>query len=286
MTKILIVNADDFGLCAGVNAAIIDAYEAGSLSSTTLLVNGEASTAAARLAQCHPGLGVGLHFNLTLGRPSSAPDRVSSLLTRDGLFPHRNELARRLLLGRIRRDELARELAAQLAAFANLGLIPTHLDSHQHVHGFPPVFDALAEVCVERSLPLRQPWVAPFPISSAGVGRRLRTRVLNGMNVYNHRRWKKTLRNNAAFTSVFDFGKLPADLAVDHYRSLLREAGSPCELMVHLARDPGDVEGLTRIGETAHAEWTVLIRSDFSAMLTEQGWQLQSYREAFKQKED
>jgi len=280
--KTLIVNADDFGLCEGVNAAIIDAYAAGCLSSTTLMVNGRAAQAAARLAQHHPGLGVGLHFNLTLGRPSAAAREIASLVASNGEFFSRGALVRRLLLGRVSATHLAHELDRQLAAFRHLGLTPTHIDSHQHIHAFPPVFDVLARACAEHSLPLRQPWVAQPTGARAPLGRLLRSGLLRWMNRHNHRRWHGRLRSNRAFVSVFDLGTVPARLNASHYETLLGAAKEfPCELMVHLTRRPEDVAGLTRIGEVSYAEWQCLGDGGLVRLIAGQGWRLRSYRDAF-----
>ena len=45
----LIVNADDFGLCEGVNLGIIDGFQAGAITSTSFMITGEASEHARQL---------------------------------------------------------------------------------------------------------------------------------------------------------------------------------------------------------------------------------------------
>jgi len=55
----LIINADDFGLTAGVNRAIVEAHERGVVSSATLMANGSAFDDAVALARSQPRLGVG-----------------------------------------------------------------------------------------------------------------------------------------------------------------------------------------------------------------------------------
>src|SRR5829696_8704055 len=62
--KYLIVNADDFGQSAGVTRGIIEDFERGIVTSTSLLVSWTAATEAARYARAHPGLAVGLHLDL------------------------------------------------------------------------------------------------------------------------------------------------------------------------------------------------------------------------------
>ncbi|VDZ88607.1 protein YdjC [Lelliottia amnigena] len=78
MDKLLIVNADDFGLSKGQNYGIVEACRHGVVTSTTALVNGEAVEHAAALAREWPGLGVGMHFVLTLGMPLSSDARTDA----------------------------------------------------------------------------------------------------------------------------------------------------------------------------------------------------------------
>ena len=152
MVRRLIVNADDFGLARSVSTGIIDVYQAGQLSSTTLMVNMPGTEEAVDLAERHPGLGMGLHFNLTEGRPLTD---ARSLIDSDGVLRLRGELIRRSIQGRVEPSEITRELTAQLDRFVSLGLTPTHLDSHQHVHMVPTVFRAMAPVLRERVRALR-----------------------------------------------------------------------------------------------------------------------------------
>ncbi len=80
----LIVNADDLGWTEGVNRGIADAHRRGLVMSTSLLANGRAFASAILTAQANPGLGVGVHLNLSDG-PSVAPaSAVKSLLSETG----------------------------------------------------------------------------------------------------------------------------------------------------------------------------------------------------------
>ena len=82
MERVLIVNADDFGLSKGQNYGIVEACRNGVVTSTTALVNGAAIDHAVQLSRDIPALAVGMHFVLTLGRPLTAMPG----LTRDGLL--------------------------------------------------------------------------------------------------------------------------------------------------------------------------------------------------------
>ncbi len=73
------MNADDFGLIELVSEGIIEAFNNAQVSSTTLMVNTPGTEHAVGLAERHPTLGVGLHFNLTEGRPlTAAPSLVDT----------------------------------------------------------------------------------------------------------------------------------------------------------------------------------------------------------------
>ena len=78
----LIINADDFGLTAGVNRAIVEAHENGVVSSATLMANGRAFAQAVSLAQSTPRLGVGCHVVLVDGAPLLPQTQVHTLLDR------------------------------------------------------------------------------------------------------------------------------------------------------------------------------------------------------------
>src|SRR5215467_7429130 len=97
--KNLIVNADDLGWTEGVNRGILEAFHRGIVTSTSLLANGAAFAEGVRAAKSAPGLGVGVHLNLSDGAPVADRESVTSLLNNDGNFAGGPE---KLLLQRAR----------------------------------------------------------------------------------------------------------------------------------------------------------------------------------------
>jgi chitin disaccharide deacetylase len=143
-TKRLIVNADDFGLTSGVNRAIIEGHTRGAVTSATLMANMSAFDSAVRLAKEHPSLGVGLHINITQGRPVAEALRVGSLLNDRGEFwGTSGAVFKRLLAGRLKIEEVVVELRAQIEKALNAGLRLTHVDSHKHTHALPQICEAI-----------------------------------------------------------------------------------------------------------------------------------------------
>lgn len=141
----LIVNADDFGLSPAVTGGILEAHQSGIVTSTTMLVNFPTADAAAAQALAAPRLGVGVHLNVTSGQPVLRPEEVPSLVGPSGRF-RRDFYSLRY---RIDADELRREWRAQIERFLSLGLKPTHIDSHHHVHHLPPFLLVTTELAQE-----------------------------------------------------------------------------------------------------------------------------------------
>ncbi len=150
MERLLIVNADDFGLSKGQNYGIIEACRNGIVTSTTALVNGQAIDHAVQLSRDEPSLAIGMHFVLTMGKPLTAMPG----LTRDGVLGKWIwQLAEEDALPL---EEITQELASQYLRFIELfGRKPTHLDSHHHVHMFPQIFPIVARFAAEQGIALR-----------------------------------------------------------------------------------------------------------------------------------
>jgi len=140
--KNLIVNADDLGWTDGVNRGIVEAFHHGIVTSTSLLANGGAFAGGVEAARSAPGLGVGVHLNLSDGPPVADRETVTSLLNKDGEFAGGPE---NLLLRRARRGlllaEVENEWDAQIQKVRDAGISPTHLDGHKHVHMLPGLFE-------------------------------------------------------------------------------------------------------------------------------------------------
>jgi hopanoid biosynthesis associated protein HpnK len=146
----LIVSADDFGAAPEVNAAVVRAHREGILTSTSLMVTGEAAAEAVALARENPRLAVGLHLVLAQGRPASPPEAIPSLVVADGVFrqaPVMNGLRYAWMwLFRTGRAQLQREIEAQLEMFAATGLRLAHVDGHLNMHLHPMVVPMLVEL--------------------------------------------------------------------------------------------------------------------------------------------
>ncbi|HRP31784.1 MAG TPA: ChbG/HpnK family deacetylase [Agriterribacter sp.] len=206
----LITNADDFGLTRSVTDAIIDSHLNGIMTSTTIMVNTEGTDYAIGKAKEITSLGVGIHFNLTEGKPLSDPNQVPDLLNEDGRFKSNEEQRRNLLFGKQKLIQAKRELQAQLEYLLDNNLTPTHYDSHHHITGVPVSFRASMEVAKQFNIRKAritnidfwyQPGYSNFP-------RQLKNTLLSFPKSFIHHKNKRVLRNNG-FTTP-DYKVLPA----------------------------------------------------------------------------
>ena len=151
MIKKLIINGDDFGITEGVTKGIIDSHIDGVLTSTTLLVNAPFTEFALDEAKKYPDLGVGIHLALTYGKPLVAG--ATSFTDLDGFLKLSDYLSGNV---KIDLDQLYIEWKAQIEHFIRLAKkLPTHIDSHHHVHTFPQHHSVVIQLAKEYDLPVR-----------------------------------------------------------------------------------------------------------------------------------
>ncbi|MGC1484931.1 MAG: ChbG/HpnK family deacetylase [Candidatus Acidiferrum sp.] len=138
----LIVNADDLGWTEGVNRGVAEAHRNGIVTSASVLANGVAFASSVEIARTTPGLGVGVHLNLSDGEPVAPRELVKSLVNERGELEGRPEsLLLRLARRSVLLEEVEREWDAQIQKVRSAGIGPTHLDGHRHVQMLPGLFE-------------------------------------------------------------------------------------------------------------------------------------------------
>jgi len=152
--KLLIVNADDFGLSAEVNAAVARCHREGILTATSLMVAAPAVTEAAKIASETPALDVGLHAVVCMGRSVLPPTELSGLVDRDGNFTN-NAVAggMRYFFDRKIHSALRAELRAQVEKHLELIGRLDHIDGHLNFHVHPVLADILIDLAAEHRVP-------------------------------------------------------------------------------------------------------------------------------------
>ncbi len=165
--RYLVVNADDLGLHQDINRGIRSAHTEGIVTSTSIVASGSAFEDACRVLEDCPALDVGVHLTLIEERPVLDPGVVPSLVTSDRVFPSSyRALSERVFRRAVNRDDVARELRAQIERVLEAGIVPSHVDSHQHVHVLEPIRQVAIDLAEEYRIPFIRVPSFESPLSS------------------------------------------------------------------------------------------------------------------------
>ncbi len=260
MDRCVIINADDFGLCSGVNRAVEQAHTDGVLTSTTIMANMPGAKEAIIIAKKLPDLGVGVHLNLTEGVAMSKKDCAGCLINDEGTFALSAEkLSLFSILKSTIRKAIEREFSTQIQWVIDNGIKPTHLDSHKHVHSFPVIFSIVCRLAqrfqigaIRYVFEPKQISRPPWPISTEdGRKRAAYVRIMAKINRFQNKDFFKTeALLGVSHTGKIDFSFLKA--------ATLYNPAQVSEIMTH----PGFTDGLdktkTRLVQERKAELDAL----------------------------
>jgi predicted glycoside hydrolase/deacetylase ChbG (UPF0249 family) len=156
--RVLILNADDFGMCHDQNEGVIRGLREGVFTSSTILVTCPWFEEAAEFARNNPSADLGVHLTLTaewdsykwgpvLGRravPSLVDDRGYLWQTVAQVYEH------------ARLDQAEAELREQIEKALAAGIDVTHLDSHMGTLQLRADYHEIyARLATEYRLPIR-----------------------------------------------------------------------------------------------------------------------------------
>jgi predicted glycoside hydrolase/deacetylase ChbG (UPF0249 family) len=220
----VIINADDYAMDNGVDAAILQLASLGSISAASAMVLSPRWEAAARASHDAAPLSWGLHFDLTsaFAHRSFARHGLASLMIG-------------AMTGSLDRAALRAEAERQLWLFeTGRSAAPDFIDGHQHVHHLPIIRDALLEAVEDRygggakriGLRICKPQVwrgtKAAIIARSGASRLSQLAAERGHPM------------NSDFAGVYNFAS-DADLAT-HWQDWLRRLTGPLPLiMCHVA---------------------------------------------------
>ncbi|MCI0713674.1 MAG: polysaccharide deacetylase family protein [Chloroflexi bacterium] len=158
--RLLLVNADDFGMYHAINEAILRTMREGIVRSTSLMMPCPLALHAIELLKASPDIHFGVHLTVICDlphyrwRPLTSKEKVPSLIVETGYFFSMERMSD--LLAQADLSELETEFRAQIETVLATGLKPTHLDWHcLHSGGRPDIFDLTFGLAREYDLALR-----------------------------------------------------------------------------------------------------------------------------------
>lgn len=276
----LVVTADDAGLHPGMTLGVARAFDQGIVTAVSVAAAGRAFDHAVEVLRERPGLDAGVHLTLVGERPLSPPSGIRSLVGGDGAFlPGFPAFAARYARGGIALAEVKAELGRQVERLLATGLPVLHLNSHQHLHALPGVFEVVMDLAAEHRIPwVRVPrvWGALRRPSFRGVqlavldtlgrqaGRRLEARRRQGDSA----RGIRTL-------GIFDAGHVTLDRLG---RSLAAaDPDGVAELVCHPGLDGPALAAEYDWGYDWEEETAALCDPAAEALLESQGFELTSF---------
>ena len=266
--RLLIVNADDFGMCHGQNLGAIRSITEGLVSSCSLMAPTPWCLHAAEFLRRQPEVSFAVHLtvvseyrNYRWG-PLAPPAEVPSLLDESGCFFGDDRFDDLLATADI--GELETEFRAQIEAIKALGLQPSHLDTHYGPHEFrQDIFDLVFRLAREYGLAMR-----------AGSPQLVRRLLEQGLPAAEH--------------GVLDSGRIPPERKADVLAAKLRELpaglsewalhpGIATEELRAVMADPR-LPGVTGTPEGRQSDFDVAVSEEAARIVEEESIQIIGYR--------
>lgn len=275
--KLLIIHGDDVGVSHSQNMANFEALKKGVVNSTSIMIPVGWSAEAAKMAQEMPGLDIGIHITLTNEweyfnwGPEAGRTAVPGLVNERGhLFKDCGPVTLNASP-----SEVELEIRAQIKAANQMGITPTHLDSHMGCvfFGRPDYLKSYLKIAEELSIPVL-----------------LNTQIVEGV-----------IKPNASLFEGIDVSKFPViDQLImaepENYISGMNEFYTDAltnlkpgfnVILIHLAFDDEEMNAVTAEHDTFHAPWRQADFDFFTSekareILKKQNIQLVTWREVGK----
>lgn len=257
--RLLIINADDFGMYPAINDAIVAALSEGIVTSTTLMLPCPAAAAALASLKQRPEIAFGVHLTIIRDLPAyrygplAPAASVPSLVDAAGYFLTTDDRAQ--LLEQARLDEVEIEFRAQIDAVLAAGLAPTHLDWHcLYDGGRPDILDLTLALAREYGLAVR--------VGSTSLARILQRQDLP--------------TNDHGFLDSFSIATVGK---AERYAALLHELPPGLsEWAVHPGRATPAAQALDDGWPVRQADFDFLIAPEARMLIRQEGIILLSYR--------
>ena len=169
--RLVILHADDIGMCHATLTAFDDLWHAGGISSGAVMVPCSWFPAVAAYCRENPDVDMGVHATLNCEWDAcrwgavSTCDPASGLLDENGYLHHNPEIT----TDKASSQTVAAELAAQVSLALNNGIDISHIDSHMGTILHPKFIQTYLDQALSRRVPAMQPRVTAVGAKDLGA---------------------------------------------------------------------------------------------------------------------
>jgi predicted glycoside hydrolase/deacetylase ChbG (UPF0249 family) len=270
--KQLIVNADDYARSPEVSAGILQSHLQGIVTTTTILVNlPDAQRAVENAHELAPDLAIGIHLNLTLGKPCKPFSK--SLINKHGTFYSIEQWSTDPDL--VPLDEIETQWRLQIEQLQRYGVTIDHMDSHHHIAAMrEDIWELYLDLASELECGVRPPYpgdipeqvlIQSFPESLVSTAR---TKALPMMA-------KRKIPHPATFLGSF----FDEQATLDHLHTLLSNLPEGVsELMCHPGFNSPSLEQTSGYALQRESELEILTHQATTRTIRNLGIELMTYR--------
>lgn len=269
--RVVIVHADDVGMCQASLAAFTDLVEFGLVSSGSTMVPCSWFPSVVDFCRANPEVDMGVHVTLTCEwdayrwRPISTRDRASGLFDDEGYFP-RTSLQ---VWEKADVDAAIAEAQAQIDVVQGAGIDATHAEDHMAALSHPRLLPRFADLLLELGIPYRgsRP---PAPQPDDGEWQIVTRREL--------------LRIEAAGFPLFDFGgDLPLDDPDDQMGCARRildhlPRGGLSVIVMHPAKDTPELRAIAPDWPSRVANYETFMKGELRQFVHDAGIHIVNFR--------
>ncbi len=237
--KLLLI-ADDFGLDSRVNKGVERAFRQGVLTGASLLVNGNSVDDAVLRARRNPSWNIGLHINLTEGQALLPYSEIPSLVNKEGIFKWKIKgLFFAVFFGKVKIDEIKKEIEAQFKKYVDTGLSLTHINGHHQVHVIPKILPIIVSLMKKYKVPyMRYPYEPLCLEYVYGIRHfwRMIDQILFNLICKHSKKVliENNLNNHYSFRGLFYSGRLNKNKLLSMIDS---SSNKPIEIMCHISEE-------------------------------------------------
>ena len=247
----IIIHGDDYGRSKGITDNMSDCIDKGCLRSVSIPANGHGFDYSVEEFKKRNVVRASVHLDLVEWKPVSDPDKLTELVDENGFYKNSfiglwlkylfaNKKGKEVLF-----DQVRKELDAQISkvrdSFADVSGFEVNIDSHQHFHMIPFVFDAVLSLAQKHNISYVRLGHEPFFLHFQGKNW---TKNYFGSNLIKHFllkilsiRYKEKLKNrniNYAdyFIGLFFTGSMSVG-SVRRALSQIKDKDATVEILFH-----------------------------------------------------